>query len=451
MTFVPENEKQNYPPPRMAIVDGVVYFCADVALKQQDGRTRIRARIHCQTIVPALIRDRWGFLEIEGPGDTDREPIVLKQTATVRGVVVNENRWPIAGAEVRLILGRPGDAVFPTKAVILLADKDGKFEAEVDRGTYTLIATRDMLTSSLADGRGQRIYLREGETRELLITVRPGGAIRGTVVAAEGGAPVPAAQLMTLNGLNAIADADGKFMIQGLSPGRHMLVAVADGMARKAVEVSIEPDATEEVEASLGPGYCVRGTVRDEAGEPVPGANVLASADGERLDEMTIRYFRSYGQWWAAPRAVTDDQGAYVLRGFAAGRPVGYVMVQHNEYAPQTRTGIGAPVPGDDATTVDFTMDRGLAIMGKIIGPDGGPVVAARVTLQGGSGGARATTDASGEFTLDRIAGDRPGYVLVPLPAGTRRCPGWTSSWSRATPRRARSLTRTVTRSLERG
>jgi len=109
----------------------------------------------------------------------------------------------------------------------------------------------------------------------------------------------------------------------------------------------------------------------------------------------------------------SDEVGRYTMEGLAFGQPIGELAVEHRDYAQQVRTDLTPPEPGTDSIAVDFVLDRGFTIMGKIIGPDGGPVVAARVTLQGGSGGARATTDASGEFTLDRIADDRPGYVLV--------------------------------------
>lgn len=59
-------------PTRFTWLGKRVYLCTDMPLAQEDGRTRCRALARCETLEPRADASATGWVEIKGPGETDR-------------------------------------------------------------------------------------------------------------------------------------------------------------------------------------------------------------------------------------------------------------------------------------------------------------------------------------------------------------------------------------------
>jgi RNA polymerase sigma factor (sigma-70 family) len=116
----------------------------------------------------------------------------------------------------------------------------------------------------------------------------PEATIVGRVIRDDTGEPVPGALVFlppgppgreTTAGRGAFTDAQGRFRIDRVAPGRHLVVARAEHVAAPARATPVVIDAGQtsaEIEIRLEPGATVRGVVR-EAGKPVAGAHVVAT------------------------------------------------------------------------------------------------------------------------------------------------------------------------------
>ncbi len=301
--------------------------------------------------------------------------------------------------------GRSLGRLFPGERIELVTDEDGRFEAEVDPATYMLIATKDMLTSARHLGYGEHRRVREGEIKELVLTVRPGGGVQGTVVSEETGEPLPGAIIVTNPGSRTVCDDRGSFSIQGLGPAPQEIAAWSPGMRWVTAMLPVESGKMTEQNFELAPGYTMRGTVTDEEGAAVDAALVSVNTPHERSRySPNIWYLRS---------TMTNAAGRFEIPGLSPDSQIKGVTVRHPDFAQKTIEGLVPPADGADELQVDVALDLGYMIMGKIEGPDGGPVAGASVSFRGRMGRSGVRTNASGEFVLDKIATEIPGYVQV--------------------------------------
>lgn len=80
-------------------------------------------------------------------------------------------------------------------------------------------------------------------------------------------------------------DAEGRFRIEGLSPGMYFVSASAEGKATVGKEKVELPEGGEaEVNLSLPAGSTISGTVIDQAKKPVDGAVVIAMVQNDAVD-----------------------------------------------------------------------------------------------------------------------------------------------------------------------
>jgi protocatechuate 3,4-dioxygenase beta subunit len=222
----------------------------------------------------------------------------------------------------------------------------------------------------------------------------------------------------------ARTDAEGRFALSALTPGRYRLSARRGGFATNhQSDLVVAPDRpTGAVTIVLGPPARVLGRVSDEDGRPVVGASVLAieapEQRGSRADATTRKDV-----------ATTGADGRYVLDTLALGSSYRFGVVATG-WAPVFEV---APTTLDPEQERDFVLARGGAVEGFVASAQGdAPVEGARVTVivgnlgsflgggrrgggaaGGGGGGAAstgaATTGPDGRF---RIEGLRPGPVL---------------------------------------
>ncbi len=368
-----------------------------------------------------------GFLDGEvkdvAPGRTD-VALTLGAAATIRGTVVSSTLdTPVAGASVKRESGagvkKPGGrGMFSAMlggrggASVTCSDK-GVFEMTgLEPGDYTLTASMH----GFADSEPQKVTVAAGETCDgLQIVLPPGVAVSGRVVEKSSGAAVPGAvvwagsadspfagfAMSDLNGgppkapagaVSATTDADGRFVLDGLSPGQTTIeVRVADHAPTSMAGVAAP---SSEVVVTVASGGAVEGHVTGADGGPVADAQVMVMR-GMMGDGMR--------------RATTDADGAYRIDRVAAGSYTVMLVDAENPMAP---TMASVVVKDGETSRHDFTKKTAAGRqMGVGVTRDGKPVSGAFVRLVGGGVGMKfATTDGSGRASFEGLP---PGEYTV--------------------------------------
>ncbi|MCB9591329.1 MAG: carboxypeptidase regulatory-like domain-containing protein [Sandaracinaceae bacterium] len=192
--------------------------------------------------------------------------------------------------------------------------------------------------------------------------------------------------------IEALVDGEVAVQVRGplpqsisLPPGTEALVVVtAPGRARFTRWVTF--DESGPLRVALPPGARLVGTVVDDRGTPIPGAEVRVDREGEGLLPWT---------------ATTDGAGSFDIDTLHAGEHA--VRVHAEGHGTVVRSGVEP-----DGQRLRITMDRVGSIAGRVIREDGTPEAEATVVIAGsGIWPARSTqADAEGRF---RIPGVPPG------------------------------------------
>ncbi|HVT69108.1 MAG TPA: carboxypeptidase-like regulatory domain-containing protein, partial [Trebonia sp.] len=130
----------------------------------------------------------------------------------------------------------------------------------------------------------------------------------GTLPLAAEAAALPAGAVGALGGAQtAVADAGGRFVLEGLLPGRYRLEVTRDRYQPLALEATLAAGERRDVgTVTLAEGFPVRGRVVDQTGTPIEGARVTVSAvSGDAAPGL--------------PGAVTDAAGQFAV-ALAPGR-----------------------------------------------------------------------------------------------------------------------------------
>ena len=165
------------------------------------------------------------------------------------------------------------------------------------------------------------------------ITVKPPGAIAGTVTDASTGDPIEGANVtVTAGAYSDITDAYGHYNITDVPPGTYTVTASASGYYSNSTSATVisEETTTADLELSPLPGT-IAGTVTDASnGEAIIGATVTANGYNATTD--------AYGHY-----NITDvPLGTYTVTASATGY----------ESASQTDITVFA----EETTTVNFTL-----------------------------------------------------------------------------------------------
>lgn len=236
----------------------------------------------------------------------------------------------------------------------------------------------------------------------LRVALAVGAVLEGRVVAAGTGLGVADVALRGWNFraggdhdlLAGSTDATGGFRFEGLPEGALALEVRPRELASPGWrEVVLEAGGRVWLDVELDPGVTVSGRISDaESGAPIAGAEV--SAD------------------WTFERAVrTDADGRYVLRGFG-GPGVDEVHARAPGHANAQHTFRGAPHTAD--VEVDFALDRGRVVTGRVVDVTGAALEGAYVAAAGAVlVGDRqrfdwnaTRTGADGGFRLERLMPD---------------------------------------------
>lgn len=194
---------------------------------------------------------------------------VLRELASVQGVVRDGHGAPAHGAEVVLV----GSGIWPPRSVSVRSD--GRFEIlGIPAGVYELRARRE---SEVAEPVAP-LVLEPGDVRTATLTVTAGAVLTGTVIDAASGRPVPGARVIVAEDavatspLALVADASGVFRATGLLRRPHEVSARAEGYVSRLG--TIVTPGTGPVTIALDREVVLTGRVVDTQGTPVPGAQI---------------------------------------------------------------------------------------------------------------------------------------------------------------------------------
>lgn len=148
------------------------------------------------------------------------------------------------------------------------------------------------------------------------------------------------------------------------------LAALPDGLARfRGKTVDLEPGQRHDAIVALEHGGALSGTVRDEEGQPVAGAEVEALQRGMAL----------FGQRGDRVReVVSGDDGSFELPAVTAGRTS--LRATKNGFLEGSRTVVVEN--GDRQEGLEVVLSRGKRVAGVVQWPDGSPAAEAEVDLE---------------------------------------------------------------------
>lgn len=274
----------------------------------------------------------------------------------LEGQVLGADGGPVGGAMVTLSSNPPRTAE---------TEDDGSFYFD------KLIGRTYALTARSGDLAGGPVAHELTETSDpVVIRMREGGAVEVTVVAAGSGEPIAGAevQLRAADLQTATSDSDGKARFRGVVSGWLVVAARAAGYGTATVPLMMPSTAGAKLTAELRlePGYSIAGTVVDDSGAPIAGAQVTAES-GELLSLVDPRY----------DGARTGDDGAFALTGVAGGKL--RVIARHPEYADASTETLEV---SSDLDGLKLVMDRGGVVAGRVISKAGEPVPWAQIVLR---------------------------------------------------------------------
>lgn len=294
--------------------------------------------------------------------------------------------------------------------VVTKSDDHGEFSAWVDSGHVTVTANAE------GYGQGEKEGTAPGQTIEVLLT--PEAVLVGRVIEAGAGTPIEGA-LVELpdqwqsysGGTSARTDADGRFRIDRLQPGRYKPTATAFGrygQAKESVLLGLGQTSSEVV-------------IEVIAVRVLEGHVVIVATDGKR---------RSCARAWVAlddhahglsQHAASDDGGKVLFRAL---RPGTYEARVRCDAAIAEDKYPTIAVTDHDVTDVTWEVKDGSAIHGIVVDEDGAPIDEAWVSAQSTGGDPRAQHAWSGNKTkndgLFVVRGVRPGKYKLSASAKDR-------------------------------
>ena len=326
-----------------------------------------------------------------GPLDPDRD---------LHGLVVDSSGVPVAGARV-LTFTRPWTRLRMYPERTHAEDVIGPETVSASDGTFRirLASGAPVNLRALAAGfaRTERFECTAGEHLELRLL--PAVSVQVRAVDARG-RPVAGASLRMwrqseggdgMADRRIVADAHGKGTFDRLAAGSWAMLAAEHPAwgAPQWQRVEFPLSGSAEVEIVLPEGRTIQGRVTDaDTGAPIPNARV--------------------GLGWTLYKAVrTDETGRYELEGWT-----GAFYVDLYAIAPGY-CGVSHRAPTKDS--VDFELQRGARITGRVVSADGTPVVGAQLALAclDFNETRAGRTAADGTFTLEGIRRGTPHRFVV--------------------------------------
>jgi RNA polymerase sigma-70 factor (ECF subfamily) len=382
--------------------------------------------VQVDTLAPGTVRieaDRGGELRATlTMGEKTEVVFQLQPGVDVEGTVMDGAGNALAGAEVLLVTDAPD--WLATRVVARTAASGAFFVRDVDPALSVSARAGAFVPAGLVALRGRP---RGAIARVVLVLASYGAALHGRVLDPEL-RPVAGA-LVTVGDASGYAeeekglatehrgmptvvtDSEGRFRTLGVDMTRGLPVAVlAEGFPVFVGGFAGDIGTSTFAEIVLAPPCTLEGTVRDEEGRPVAGAEVRAlSFAGEQARDVPF----------ALPRTTSDAEGRYVLAllppgpvGFGVQPPAGSALGRHF-----ARVTLAA-----GASTLDVVLPADDSIRGRVVDDLGRPARGATVhaySIGGVSRIQKVPVDERGAFVLTRCT-ELPYTVTVADAAGRR-------------------------------
>jgi protocatechuate 3,4-dioxygenase beta subunit len=370
---------------------------------------RFDLRIEGEGLAPL---ERAGLEIPAGRGVLDLGRFVVERGAVLTGRVTDPQGRPVPDAEVWLVPRAPRDWIsFYKKGAAAVSGPEGDFvisglprRGELGLGELSLDVCRKGFLPAT-------VPVREISAEPIHAELAPAARIAGRV-AAPNGEPVAGARILAWlsgegpqkppslrpcrlsDGVGA-SDAEGRFVLESLTPGWWTVRAEASGWlsAESGRRQVLAGESLEGIEIVLGEGAVVSGRVFSPEGILIAGAEV-----------------RAYGNL-GNPRAVSAGDGTYRLTGVEIGERSIEATHPDHEFASHELT----VSPGDNQLDLKLRPNQKSEIRGRVLGPDGRTVAGARVVLTGGTTSTYSAAD--GTFSLLERDGtyevwaDKQGYA----------------------------------------
>jgi protocatechuate 3,4-dioxygenase beta subunit len=316
--------------------------------------------------------------------------------ARVAGRVVDENGMPLFGASLRLTLS-------DRQRAFASADRDGRFLLD---GLQPGHASLEIGAAGFAVVTLPVDLAVEHPIEEMTVVLRNPAFAEGQVLG-KGGTPVRDIRVNAGGFDGTVSDADGFWRLDGLAPGRATLsFAKLEGLPLRR-EIQAKPGLN-HLDVTLPDGREVSGTVRDAAGQAVPGALVTLFTGG------SYPTFEGLSGEDGTFRITVETDASYDL------------LTQKEGWADTRRSGLaveGMPLKG-----LDVRMGPGAALAGRLLGladtrdlaeveivayPKERNPIAGRVDAHGRY---EVADLAPGEWTVEvRVRGERWGEKTVTI------------------------------------
>ena len=339
----------------------------------------------------ALVAAIWIAFPRESPVENEEEPAQTSYTADREGLT----------GRVVDTTGRPiQEAVVETGGDLVQTDADGRFTFDhIGPGTHELTAHADgHVRAGLDDSLTVEIGP-ESSSKEAVLVLSRAASIEGRVVAAGDSVEDAVISLSYLHseGIDgssldpwvdadvAHTDADGRFTLNSIPPGRLKLLVEADDAYAESEELYLRPGGSaDDVYVDLAPSGVLHGSVLDDTGAPVDAEITLESSYADQPSHH-----------------LTTRDGTFSIDAL----PEGYYSIQISAEGFLLQTIDDVFVTADEPRTIEIALQRSQGLVGRVIEPDGTPVADAQVTIRSTDGEVTDSdsTDEEGRFQWRQI------------------------------------------------
>ncbi|HEY8145317.1 MAG TPA: carboxypeptidase regulatory-like domain-containing protein, partial [Kofleriaceae bacterium] len=179
--------------------------------------------------------------------------LVMQAAGGIRGVVKGAGGAPVSSFQVQVERFVEADGmVRPGRATARGSAKDGRFELDlVEPGQYDLVVTAD----GFAPFRPPRVAVPPEGWAEIEVELSAGARVTGRVLSE--GLPVAGARIgvpAAYVGPAVFSDAQGRFTMVDVAPGKRSITASKAGLASASRELEVRAGQTSDVELTLAPG-----------------------------------------------------------------------------------------------------------------------------------------------------------------------------------------------------
>ncbi len=370
--------------------------------------------------------------ELELPKGLPAEPLVftLLPEATVTGTVYAPDGAPLTGAKVSV-------TVEQMETIAKLAGQLEVPEAfTTEGGTFRLegLATGSLSISAThpdyAASEVVAVEISAGNvTSGVELQLRMGGTLAGIVYGADGepasGAQMFIQDMSTFETITHRTEPDGTFRKEMMRPGKWQVTAMIGAMDQVGLEDGDMSGFMENMRFTMVEIEDGEETYVELGAPPANPVHVVGQVThgGEPVAKALVTFFPEGASGFEAYKfAQLDEEGRYEVN---LDQPGSYlVQVQSSRNATgfeQNNIEFSETIPENDEAEHRLDLQLpGASLAGRVLGPDGKPVKAARVTLttDGGitygtmMGGqyAETSTDADGAYRFEFL---RPGKYSV--------------------------------------